>query len=354
LSRAGYRTAYVGKYLNGYGKPETGLREVPRGWDRWYVPVNETVTRMYDYTLNENGSLRHYGSGARNYQTDVLADKTVRFIEQSAQQRNPFFVTLASLVPHKERANDRKRIDPNPRPAPRHRGRFEDAPLPKPPSFNERDVSDKPSFVRSKHLLSAKGIRGLEETNQARLGSLLAVDDAVNRIVRTLKREDELRNTLIAFTSDNGYLLGVHRLRAKEFLYEESVRVPLVMRGPGIPNGVRRSQLAGNIDLAPTILDATGVQPLRTMDGLSLLPLARNPGAGGGRDLLFENEQSTAIRTRRYMYAEHEGGERELYDLKTDPYQLRSRHRDPAYAAVQTGLAARLAELRDCAGAGCR
>jgi arylsulfatase A-like enzyme len=354
LDRAGYRTAYIGKYLNGYGAPGTRVRQVPRGWDRWHVPVNNTFFRMYDYTLNENGTLQRYGSAPRDYQTDVFANKTVQFIRQNAGGQTPFFVTLSTLAPHKEgNSGDRDEIDPNPRPAPRHEGRFEDAPLPKPPSFNEADVSDKPSFVRSRPRLSRDKVRALRETHQARLGSLLAVDDAVQRIVGTLKREGELRNTLIAFTSDNGYLLGVHRLRAKEFLYEESVKVPMLLRGPGIPRGVSRSQVTGNIDLAPTILDAANVAPLRTMDGRSLLPLARGGGAGG-RDILFENAQSTGVRTGRHVYIEHETGEVELYDLRTDPYQLRSQHRNPSYASIRGQLAAGLAQLRDCAGASCR
>jgi len=208
--------------------------------------------------------------------------------------------------------------------------------------------------VRKQDRLTAVERRELERRYQDRLTSLLAVDDAVKRIVAELRDAGELANTLVVFTSDNGYLLGEHRLVAKGNLYEESVDVPLIMRGPGIPNDVARSQIAGNIDLAPTILDFTGVEPLRTMDGRSLLPLARRRGAASDRDILFENQHSTAVRTQRYMYAEHPNAEFELYDLRSDPFQLRSRHDDPALADVRATLAQRLAQLEDCAGQSCR
>ncbi|CAN5794081.1 sulfatase [soil metagenome] len=344
LRRAGYRTGYVGRYLNGYK-----AREVPPGWSDWRVGVGKGAFKMYDYDLNENGRFEHYGRKPADYQTDVYARKATRFISKSGSK--PFFLTFAPIAPHGDPSRTRP---PNPEPAPRHRGAFADAPLPNPPSFNELDVSDKPRFVRSADRLTASERRKLERRYQDRLASLLAVDDAVERIVDKLRDARELRDTLVVFTSDNGYLLGEHRLTAKGSLYEESVGVPLIMRGPGIPRGVTRPQIAGNIDLAPTIFDFTGVKPLRVTDGRSLLPLARRRGAAADRDILLENQNSTAVRTQRYMYAEHPGDEFELYDLRSGPFQLRSRHDDPALAGVRATLAQRLAELQDCAGQGCR
>jgi len=344
LRRAGYRTGYVGRYLNGYDS-----REVPPGWSDWRVGVGKGAFKMYDYNLNENGRFVRYGRKPADYQTDVYARKATRFISKSGSK--PFFLTFAPIAPHGDPTRTRS---PNPEPAPRDRGAFADEPLPSPPSFNELDVSDKPQFVRKQDRLTAAEQRDLERRHQDRLASLLAVDDAVKRIVAELRDAGELRDTLIIFTSDNGYLLGEHRLVAKGNLYEESVGVPLIMRGPGIPRGVTRPQIAGNIDLAPTILDFTGVQPLRVMDGRSLLPLARRRGVAADRDILLENQHSTALRTQRYMYAEHPGGELELYDLRSDPFQLRSRHDDPALAGVRATLAQRLAELEDCAGPSCR
>ena len=346
LRAAGYRTGLVGKYLNGYS-----TRRVPPGWSDWHALMRHH-NRMYGYVLNENGRSRSYGSRPRDYQTDVLARKAAGFIDRASRGRKPFFLTLATGAPHSE--TGREPGARNPRPAPRHRDRFRRTQLPRPPSFNEADISDKPAFVRSEPLIRGQALKTLAGRHRGRLGSLLAVDDAVRRLVAELRDAGELANTLIVFTSDNGFLLGEHRLTAKTKLYEESARVPLLMRGPGVPRGVERRQITGNIDLAPTILDVTGAQPRRLMDGRSLIPLARSPGAASARDILFENQGSAAVRTSRYLYAEHRSGETELYDLRADPFQLRSRHDDPALAPTRALLEQRLRELEDCAGASCR
>lgn len=353
LKRAGYRTGWVGKYLNGYGARRTGRpRYIPPGWDEWRAPVRRP-NRLYGYTLNENGRLRDYGSKPRDYQTDVLARKATRFIRRSARRSRPFFLTVAPSAPHSESGGLLKTGTRNPRPAPRHKDRFRQARLPRPPSFNEADVSDKPSFVRGRPRLDQEDRRKLTLRYRGRLASLLAVDDAMARIVRELREARELDRTVIIFTSDNGFLLGEHRLRAKTALYEESVRVPLIVRGPGFRRGANSTQPTGNIDLAPTIFDLSGAKPPGVVDGRSLLPLARDPSVGADRAILLENAKSTAIRTRRFMYAEHAGAERELYDLVVDPFQLRSRHQDPAYRRAREELADRLGSLRDCSGKAC-
>lgn len=357
LRRAGYRTGYVGKYLNhygGYGKRHPD--DIPPGWTDWRVAIE--AGHMFDYTLNENGRLRHYGDRARDYQTDVLARKATRFIGASSEGRKPFFLTMSTLAPH---AEPQSRRAANPRPAPRHRGAFSGVRLPRPPSFNERDVSDKPAAIRSLPRVDREARRKLEAAHRSRLESLLAVDDAVGSIVEELRRRNELRNTLLVFTSDHGYLLGEHRLTAKSQLYEEAVQAPLIMRGPGIPAGKRRAQLAGNVDLAPTIIDVAGATPERVMDGRSLLPLARRRSAGAGRDLLLEmpRDDKRAVRSPRYMYTEHPDGERELYDMRVDPFQLESLHVGGPHetsrsAALERRLATRLRELEGCAGGACR
>jgi len=197
---------------------------------------------------------------------------------------------------------------------------------------------------------------------QQRLESLLAVDEAVVRIVAALRASGELDRTLIAFTADNGFHHGEHRVPSgKVLLYEPSIRVPLILRGPGVPKGRHVTRNVINVDLAPTFVDAAGAKAARTMDGRSLLGLlAGRPwpprdvlleagvlGASGGKG------NYRAIRTTRYVYAEYGNGDRELYDLKEDPHQLVSRHDDPALAAVRAVLAARLQTLRTCAGAAC-
>lgn len=350
LRRAGYRTGYVGKYLNGYGDDGANPRYIPPGWDSWRAPVRGTATHQFDYVLNENGQLQRYGSRPRDYQTDVYARKAASFIEQAGGTR-PFFLTVAPSAPHGERGIDAAR---NPRPAPRYGGAFEGKALPTPPSFNEADVSDKPTFIRRVDRLGRSERTALRERYQDRLASLLAVDDAVATIVSALRASGELGSTVVIFTSDNGFLLGEHRLTEKTVLYEESARVPLLVRGPGFPAGTARGQITANIDLAPTILDLAGAEPLRTMDGISLLPLARDPSAESGRDVLLENRLSAAVRAPGNVYMRHPLGEQELYDLGRDPFQLQSRHADPAYAPRRETLAARLRVLEDCAGQTCR
>lgn len=352
LAQAGYRTGYVGKYLNGYGDKGANPRYVPPGWDDWHSPAKGTATHQFDYVLSENGKLRRYGHRRSDYQADVYARKAASFIGRSARRSKPFFLTVAPSAPHGERGVDGLRRDP--RPAPRHKRRFEGRRLPKPPSFNERNVRDKPSFVRKVDRLDRSEQRQLREEHQDRLASLLAVDDLVAKLLARLRKSGELGSTVVIFTSDNGFLEGEHRLQKKSVLYEESVEVPLIVRGPGFPRGKSRRQLAGNIDLAPTILDLANAEPLRPVDGISLLPLAKSARRQRGRDILLENALSAAVRTRKHVYMEHPRKERELYVLRRDRFQLRSRHRDRKLADVRRRLARRLDVLRRCAGESCR
>jgi N-acetylglucosamine-6-sulfatase len=356
LHRAGYRTGLVGKFLNYYGT--TYPREIPKGWDYWQaLTIGEAW--MYGYTLNSNGHLVTYGSRPSDYQTDVLSRMADRFVRASARRRRPFFLLLATGAVHEEPASI---LPPhphrNPRPAPRDLNRFDRRRLPHPPSFNERRIGDKPPFLRPARLDRTR--RGdLTRLYRSRLESLLAVDDAVRRLVHNLRRTGELDNTVIIFTSDNGYLLGQHRQQGKGLPYEESVRVPLIIRGPGFPAGVRRAQLAANIDLAPTIVDLAHAQGRRRMDGTSLVPLARNPALGRERDILFERSRFegkpfASVRTARWVFTKYAPRGRELYDLVDDPYELHNRGRSPAYAAVRKTLLPRLRALRDCKRRECR
>ncbi|HWN44007.1 MAG TPA: sulfatase/phosphatase domain-containing protein, partial [Thermoanaerobaculia bacterium] len=168
--------------------------------------------------------------------------------------------------------------------------------------------------------------------------------------------------TVIVFTSDNGYFLGEHRVPDGKLLpYEESIRVPLIVRGGGFPRGSTALQPAANVDLAPTVVALTGARTRRQMDGIPLLPLALDPALGQDRPLLLEgvNRNSgrpsyEAIRTPRWLWVEYRNGARELYDMEDDPLQLQSRHGDPALASVRAELSRRLAGLRKCAGPTCR
>jgi arylsulfatase A-like enzyme len=346
---------HLGKFLNGYGRDATP--PVPPGWSEWYGSIDPSTYRFYDYTLNENGSLRGYGTDPASYQGDVYANKAVELVQRLAPQSQPFFLSVAFLAPHS--GGPREQGDPpnlaTPVPAPRHRNDLAAEALPQPPSFNEADVSDKPATVRARRLLGAQRIAAVRENYQQRLESLLAVDEGVARIVAALRSAGELERTLIVFTSDNGFMHGEHRIpNGKVVVYEPSVRVPLILRGPGIPRGRVQRDLVTNVDVAATILDAANVTPGRRLDGRSLLPLARDLGRRFGRDVLLETTSYTAIRTPRYKYVEHRSGEQELYDLAADPFELTSRHADPALAELKAELARRLARLRTCAGASCR
>jgi arylsulfatase A-like enzyme len=364
LQRAGYRTFHIGKFLNRYGidSPPT---EVPPGWNEWYASVDPSTYLFYGYTLNENGILNSYGLD-RNplfYSTDYYVQRAVDVIERMGQSRTPFFLSLAFLAPHSggPRDADDPRGLPTPSPAARHHDRFAGTPLPPSPAFDEADMSDKPSFLRIRPPISPARARAIEENHRQELESLLAVDEGVVRIVSALRASGELENTLIVFTSDNGFFHGEHRIEnGKVLVYEPSIRVPLILRGPGVPVGARRRQLVTNADLAPTILDAAGAAPGRPQDGRSLFPLLDDPGLEWGRDLLIEGAPGItvlafdALRTYRYVFVQYVNGERELYDLEHDPHQLQSVHADPAYAVLQAELAGRLAALAACSGRACR
>jgi N-acetylglucosamine-6-sulfatase len=359
LQRAGYFTAHIGKYLNGYGTRNP--LEIPPGWNDWQGTVDPSTYRFYGFTVNENGTPRAYGAAPASYQTDVLTEKALAIVRARAPQAQPFFLSLAYLAPHS--GGPRETDDPaniaTPVPAPRHRNRFAAEALPQPPSFNEADVSDKPAAIRNRPLLGPRRIAAIRESYQQRLESLLAVDEGVARIVGELERLGELNRTLIVFTADNGFFHGEHRVpQGKVLLYEPSIRVPLIVTGLDVRAGRRSAVPVSNVDIAPTIAAVAGATPLRRVDGRSLLPILRDPNVGWGRDLLIEREPGTAtfaaLHTPRFVYAEHGSGERELYDLVSDPDQLVSRHADPAYEAVRTRLAQRLFDLRRCAGDACR
>ena len=363
LQAAGYHTAHVGKFLNGYGTDSDPL-EVPSGWSEWYGTVDPSTYRFWNYTVNENGTLVTYGADGDPafYSTDFFSRRAADLVTRLAPADQPFFLSVAFLAPHSGQPSEPD--DPanlaTPAVAPRHRDAFAAEPFPYNPAFNEADVSDKPQRISTRRSLPAARIAAIQEAYRQRLESLLAVDEGVWLILDALFRSGEIDNTLVIFTSDNGFFHGEHRVGTGKLLpYEPSVRVPLLVRGPGIPPGLRLSQLVTNADLAQTIVDAAGVTPGRTQDGRSLLRLMEDPGLRWGRELLIEGGDRNGLtfaglRNYRYSYVEYATGEREMYDLRSDPDQLQSRHFDPNYATVQAGLAQRLAVLRTCAGRTCR
>ncbi len=378
LQRTGYYTAHIGKFLNGYGAtgPDT---DVPPGWNEWYGSIDNpdaftggTYT-AYGYTLNENGQIVHYGTtpdavDPATYQTDVYSQKAADFIRRRAPSRKPFYLSVAPRDPHAESGSCNCAGD-NPRAAPRYEGALAGLTAPRNPAFNEADVSDKPSNVKNLPLLSQSQIDAVDARYRARAEALLGVDDLVQNVVNTLKQEGELRNTVLMFTTDNGFFHGEHRVpQGKVRLYEPSIRLPLLIRGPGVPKGVHRRQPVGNVDLAPTILDFAHAKAGRKEDGISLMPLMRDKRDWPGRALDLETYFTPdttedpedpplnyqGVRTDRYLYANYGTGEQELYDLRNDPFELQNAVANPAYAAVKASLQRLLGSLANCAGRTCR
>lgn len=362
LQNAGYHTAMIGKYLNRYVPERDG---VPPGWDEWYVGGNAHPS--YNYALNENGRMVAYGKGPEEYLNDVLTEKTVRVIRDASAAAQPFFVYVLPYTPHSPSVA-----------APRHEGMFVDAKLPRTPAFDEADVSDKPAFIRMIPPLDQEDVARLEREYQARLRSLQAIDDMVASIVDALDAAQVLDDTYVIYSSDNGFHLGEHRLPAgKDFAFEQDIRVPAVVRGPGVPAGHTVEAMVLNSDFAPTFAEIAGIAPPEFVDGRSFLPLLSDPKQPWRESFLIERRQLEnqyiemaerlgmpadqielsaqfdAIRTAAWTYVEYGTGERELYDLALDPDQLDNvvETADPALVAA---LAARLAELRTCVGAECR
>ena len=353
LSRAGYRTGFVGKFLNGYGKGDA-VTEVPPGWSEWFGLPGKAKQRAFDFDVNENGEIVHYGTpGATGpYKTDVLAQKADRFIRRAAPRAQPFFLWVATNGPHRDNAlsEDAER---NPEPAPRDRGRFEGDRAPRSAAVDEGDVADKPRDVREQPRVDRDARAGRDREYVSQLESLASIDRLVGRLVRRLRLEGELERTVFMFTSDNGYLRGQHRLAGKSRPYEEAIRVPLLIRGPGYGAGERDRRLVANIDLAPTILEAARAKADITLDGRSLRPGADGSLAPREAVLIeiFERKQALqGLRTHRYAYAEYESGERELYDLRRDPEELENLARADRRPRLRARLARELDALRRCKG----
>jgi arylsulfatase A-like enzyme len=360
LKAAGYRTGLVGKYLNRYPATRSGIVDeahIAPGWDDWFVVFNSDYTSdsYFDYMANDNGKRVTFGKSESDYETDVLAARATDFVRKNAGQA-PMFLWVATTAPHA----------PN-EPARRHMFSQADQRAPRSPNFNESDLGDKPRWYRDNlPLLSRNDITDLDGTYKRRLETLQAVDDMLERILLALDAAGQLGNSYIFFTSDNGYMNGNHRFPSgKDAPYEESIRVPLIVRGPGVPAGVALPHDVSNIDLAPTFAELGQAQPPAFIDGRSLVPLLSanpTPLASWRQDLLFEHEPADpnglptwyALRTPREKFVDYPANaEEEYYDLVNDPYELDSRHRQ-VDGARKGQMRARLNQLRACAGASCR
>jgi N-acetylglucosamine-6-sulfatase len=376
LQSGGYNTTFLGKYLNGYPL-QNASTFVPAGWTGWYGGIGGNIYNMNNYQLNENGVVTSYGTGATEYLTDVMSNKAVSFINQSSTNTTPFFLYLNPTAPHIPAT-----------PATRHAALFPTAQTPRSPSFNEADVSDKPLQIRNLPVLTQNQMNNLDTNYRNRIRSLQAVDEMITAVISALQTSGKLGNTYVVFASDNGFHMGQHRMpQGKATTYEEDVVVPLIIRGPNVPaNRILNNYMVGNIDFAPTFADIAGVSVPSFVDGRSFKSLLTNtpPAASvwrqyflieqypfsttelgdqfptsivsqnqGDAILGVTNPTTVAVRTPRYKYVEWDTGERELYDLQTDPYELSNFYPtgDPTLIAK---LSAKLAALKTCVGEQCR
>jgi N-acetylglucosamine-6-sulfatase len=348
LNNTGYQTKLVGKYMNSYYD-----LYVPPGWDEWYAMTGDHWNLSDPATgkMNNNGQRTTVGG----HSTDVFADKASDFIRRSSANAAPFFLWVGTKAPHSP-----------PEVADRYKDQFTTTPLPKEDvilNFNEDDVSDKPAWVRSRSKHSPTQIAEFEQEYRARLRSMLSVEDLLEQTIATLRETGELENTYIFFTSDNGYHLGNHRLGlGKRAPYEEDIGVPLMVRGPGVPAGEVRQELVLNNDFAPTMAELAGASTPSFVDGSSFAPLLTSSPPSSWRTAFLEEgwpngalqvPTHKSVHTQDHMFTEYDTGERELYDLNADPYQLSSKTQAEAPQLYST-LQSRLNALRACSGAECR
>lgn len=338
LQAAGVRTMLIGKYLNLY----KSLR-IPPGWDGWFA-LWDTGLKYYDYTVNNNGKIREYGDKEKWYSADVLTRRALEFLAEDRDR--PFFLYLAFDGPHAP-----------PTPAEQDRHAFDDVPPHRLPSYNEDDVSDKPSWVQELPPLDPAQQADLDQFWRDQLATLQSIDRAVGAVVDALRADGRLDNTWLIFMSDNGLSLGEHRYgRHKSCGYEECIRLPLVIVPPAslaAAAGVPRvdGHVVANIDIAPTIVEALGIAPARPMDGLSLVPLITGAATEWrgevGLELVSDDEQIgfQGLRGEGWKYLRYANGEQELYDLTTDPYELDNLAGRPEQADRLQELSARLDAL---------
>lgn len=358
LDDAGYETALVGKYLNGYSFAGEDRTYVPPGWDFWAAGVDHAAYDGFRYELNVNGELVRYGNDDSDYMTDVLAGYAHDFLAAATSDSAPFLLYLAPYAPHSPST-----------PAPRHQGRFAGAEAPRTPAFNENSIKDKPDWVRDTPRMRESKIKRVDADYRRRLESLLAVDEMVDAVMSQLEQTGTLETTYVLFLSDNGYFLGEHRQpHGKDAPYDAASRVPLIVRGPDISAGSTVDALALNIDLLPTVLDLAGLAAPSFVDGRSIASIARGDtrdwrqsalleGFGKETESLEGTESSTppfrALRGEDVLYVEYETGERELYNLRKDPYELSNLVRG-ADKSLLREFARQLGALSSCAGRACQ
>ena len=369
LQEAGYKTALIGKYINGYRirkQPKSWSKywsdfinelvgpsdeanaqtstTVPPGWSFWYASPSGSY---YHVRINENGKVLKFGDGPSDYSTDVLRNRAIRFIKDQAGSTEPFFMLIATHAPHGQGEGDG--VKGPAIPAPAHQHEFTEVELPRHPAHNKPDVSNEPL----QKIRGPEWERGDVKAYRAALQSLQSVDELVAGVVDALRDARKLDNTVIIYTSDNGFIYDDPGREGKNSAYEGSIRVPLLMRGPGIPEDATRGQLVNNLDLVATIVELAGAKPDLSLDGRSLVPLFAERDVAWRGALLIDGGTFEAVRTDSKAYIRSANGFEELYDLYADPYELENKARDPSYANDLTMLRADYDRLAPCVAASC-
>lgn len=336
LKESDYITGFIGKYLNYYGV-YTEPTYIPSGWDNWQALVEPSTYQVYNYTINDNGNLVTFGIKESDYQTDVLSRKNSEFIKNLSLHANekPFFLLTSIMVPHKELVTSKCDVGSKTfnlvRGPPRYEGFGDLIDFPNLPSLNEQNIRDKPPLIKKMKILNEKNLECLEKIFHGRIESTLSIDDLIGDLIKTLKETSQLTNTVIFFTSDNGFLLGQHRIISKLVPYEESIRVPLIIKDPNYKK-TTVDKLVLNNDLAPTIIEYGKAKANIKMDGVSLIDLIKNsPQTNWREGFLIEHFRGAglgnfSIRTSSTIYTQWGDNSIEFYDLNRDPYQLNSLH----------------------------
>lgn len=352
LQQAGYQTALIGKYLNGYGEDARGPY-IPPGWNDWQVPYTPNLYGQYNYPLYSNGTIENHGTLPADYEPNVLAGKAEAFIAANAAK--PFFMYFAPTATHSPW-----------RASPSRQGMFKTTPVTHTPDFNEADVSDKPAWISSRPLLTASDIALQDNNRRKEWAGAVSIDDTVKRIDAALTTAGVFNNTVEIFMTDNGYTFGEHRWRTKRCEYEECGRTPMLIRYPGLAAKVD-NHLVTNVDMASTITEIAGATPAIPQDGKSFLPFVLGTSTTPIRNSLLLHwpggnsngvpgktdsiPQFWGVRTPNWKYVEIDTGEVELYNEIVDPYELHNHANDSAYATRLTDMKSQLNALKAQAGA---
>jgi len=324
LQREGYRSALIGKYVNGYGH-KAPIGYVTPGWSV-FEPFRHASAAgaYYNYRLGDSPKL--YGEASKDYSTDVLSRRAINFIWSTPRDQS-LFLYLAPYASHGPFT-----------PAPRDVGELQGKVSTSRPDSADASLAGEPAWNQARPRVPQSTV---EYLRQRQGESLMAVDDAVAAIVAALEHSDRLRHTMIVFMSDNGYLNGEHRIIGKNVPYEEATSIPLVIRWDGrVRAGAVDARLTNNVDIAATIADAAGAT--MTTDGQSLLGNERRTG------LLLEAAYAVKYKRPAYcgwrdddwLFAHYTTGEEELYSVRNDPQELHNLAADPGQSAVLARLRA--------------